>query len=391
MPVIERIKALHNEMTAWRHDIHRHPELAFEEHRTAGLVADQLASFGVDEIATGIGRTGVVGVIEGRHAGEGMIALRADMDALAMDERAEDRPHRSVHDGRMHACGHDGHTAMLLGAARYLAETRDFAGRVVLVFQPAEEGRAGAKAMIEDGLLTRWPVSSIWGLHNWPAMPPGTIGVRSGPIMAAADFFEISVRGRGGHAAMPHQVIDPVPIAAQLITALQALISRRREPTDAAVLSVTKLHAGSAYNVIPDSVEIAGTARTIRPETRENLAREVREMAQALAAAHGGEADVNWIWNYPPTVNPEAEAAMAVEIAGAIVGAENVIRDAPPSMGAEDFAYFLEQKPGCYIWLGQGGGPGGCMLHSSSYDFNDEVLPIGASWLARMAETCLKP
>ncbi len=375
------------ELTAWRRDFHRHPELGFQEHRTAGLVAERLRRFGCDEVHTGIGRTGVVGIVRGRRTTPGAvraIALRADMDALPMAEE-NGFEHASATPGVFHGCGHDGHTTMLLGAARHLAATRDFAGEVVFVFQPAEEGLAGGKAMLEDGFLARFPVDEVYGLHNWPEESLGTIVALPGPMMAASDLFDIELQGVGGHGALPHRAVDPVVVAAHVVTALQTLVARSVDPVDAAVVSVTSIDAGSTYNVIPAVARLRGTARTFRPETRDLVEAGISRIATGVAAALGATARVQYRRNYPPTVNSAAETQHAAQAAARVVGAGNVHSDRSPCMGGEDFAFFLEQRPGAYVWLGQGGGPSACGVHHPRYDFNDALLPIGVAYWVELA------
>ena len=384
MPIKPEITAFHSEMTAWRRDIHRHPELGYKEVRTAGLVAGKLRDWGLD-VHTGIGITGVVGVLQGK-LGEGpSVVLRADMDALPMQEE-NDFTHRSTVEGVFHGCGHDGHTTMLLGAAKHLAATGQFAGTAVFVFQPAEEGLAGAKAMIEDGLFERFPCSEVYGMHNWPDQPLGRVVAQAGPLMAASDFLDIEVEGVGGHAAMPHHTVDPIVVAAHIVTALQTLTSRSVDPVDSAVVSITGIDGGSAYNVIPRVVKMIGTVRTFRPETRDAVEAGIERIATGVAAAMGAEAKVDYRRNYPATINSVDEAAFARTVAAAVVGEENVIADSDPCMGGEDFAFMLEEKPGCYVWMGQGGGPSSCNVHHPRYDFNDELLPIGASYWAELVE-----
>ncbi len=383
MPVINSIAAMEEELTAWRRDFHMHPELAFQETRTAGIVAEKLRSWGI-EVKEGVGKTGVVGVIKG--AGDGpSIGLRADMDALPIVE-ANDVAWKSQNDGVMHACGHDGHTTMLLGAAKYLAETRNFAGTVNVIFQPAEEGYAGAQAMIDDGLFEEFPCDQVYGLHNWPQMPAGTVAAVPGPIMAAADKFDIKVRGKGAHGAMPHHGVDPIVIGSQIVTALQSLVSRSKDPIQTAVISVTMFHAGAAFNVIPDEAVLSGTVRTFRGDVQDRIEAGMKAISEGIAKGMGGSAEVDYRRGYPATVNHERETELAAGVAVGVVGAENVRRDVEPTMGAEDFAFMLNQKPGCYLWLGQGGGPSKDNVHHPSYDFNDAVLPIGASVLARIVE-----
>jgi len=383
MPVINRIAAIHDEMTAWRRDIHAHPELGFEEERTARIVAEKLKSFGI-EVHRGLAKTGVVGVLEGAP-GAGAIALRADMDALPILE-ADDRAHRSTHDGTMHACGHDGHTTMLLGAAQYLAETRNFAGTVYFVFQPAEEGLGGGEAMVSEGLFERFPAEAVYGMHNWPGLAAGEIAVRSGPMMAACDEFTIAVEGTGAHGAMPHLGHDPVVAAAQIVTALQSIVARNVDPLEAGVVSVTKIHGGDAFNVIPQAVELAGTVRTFKPQVRDLIAAGIERIAVSTAEALGARATVNLEGRFPATVNTADETGRAEAAAAAVVGAERVHRDLAPCMGSEDFAYMLQARPGSYIWIGNGAGAGGCFLHNPGYDFNDEILPVGASYWATLVE-----
>jgi hippurate hydrolase len=384
MPIVNRIAAFHDDMREWRHDIHRQPELGYQEERTAATVAARLREFGVDEVVEGVGKTGVVGLI---RAGEGpAIALRADMDALPIVEETG-LPYRSRNHGVMHACGHDGHTAMLLGAARYLAESRNFAGTVVLVFQPAEEALAGAQAMIDDGLFERFPVQAIYGVHNMPGLPTGTIALSPGPVMAAADSFSIHVRGRGGHGAIPQLTADPVIAAATMVGALQSIVSRNLDPTNALVISVTTIHGGEAFNVIPDSVELGGTVRQFDSAVGAMVRRRMKEVIEGVAAAHEVTVELTYNEGYPPTCNHEAETAFARAVAGEILGGE-----APPQpmiMGSEDFSFFLDAKPGAYAFVGNGDGEGCVSVHNPRYDFNDDILPVGASYFARLVETAL--
>ncbi len=387
MPVLNRVAEYGDELVAWRRDLHAHPELAYEEHRTAAFVAEKLRSFGVDEVHTGIGGTGVVGVLRAGR-GERSIALRADMDALPIGEETG-LPWASRHAGRMHACGHDGHTTMLLGAARYLAETRRFDGTVYLIFQPAEEGLAGAKAMLDDGLLERFPAERVFGMHNWPWLEAGRFAVHEGPVMAASDEFRIRLRGKGCHAAMPHLGRDPIVAGAALVQALQTLVSREADPLEALVVSVTCFNAGDAYNVIPETADLVGTVRCFRPELRDRTEERLEAVTAAIAEAHGISAEVTYRRGYPATTNAPEEARLCAEVAAEIAGAERVVRDPPPSMGAEDFAFMLERRPGAYVWLGQGGADEGRLLHSPHYDFNDEVLPHGVSFWVRLTERLL--
>ena len=385
MPVIDRIAAMTDEMTAWRRHLHTHPETAFEEHETAAFVAERLASFGID-VDTGLAGTGVVGTLV---AGDGpAVGLRADIDALHIAE-ANELDYRSVHPGRMHACGHDDHMAMLLGAARYLAETRAFPGTVHFIFQPAEENEGGGRAMIEDGLFRQFPVEAVYGMHNWPGMPVGWFGVRPGPMMAAFDIFEIVVDGHGALAAMPHLGVDAIVTGSAIVGALQTIASRATDPLDSAVVSVTRFQAGDTWNVLPDRAVLAGTTRSFRPEVRDSLEPAIRRIAGAIAEAHGATADVHYERRYPPTINDAAETERAAAAAAAVVGADNVERDPRPSMGAEDFAFMLNEVPGAYVWLGNGGREGGCTLHNPRYDFNDAALPIGASYWATLVESVL--
>jgi amidohydrolase len=383
MPVIDAIAKLKDDMTAWRRDIHAHPETAFEENRTADIVAEKLAGFGF-EVTRGLAKTGVVGTLKAGGS-DRAIALRADMDALPLQEK-NGFAYRSRHDGKMHACGHDGHTAMLLGAANYLADAGNFDGTVHVIFQPAEEGQGGGRVMVQEGLFRKFPCSAVYGMHNWPGMPPGTMGVRTGAMLAAADAFRITVRGRGGHGAMPHRANDPVVVAAEMVGAFQTIVSRNADPLEAAVVSVTRFNAGSANNIIPEEAELGGTCRTLAPHIRDLAERRLGEIARGIASAHGVEADVRYFRGYPPVVNTADETERARLAAAKVVGEANVAIDPPPEMGAEDFAYMLQEKPGSYVWLGNGGAEGGCMLHNPNYDFNDEVAPIGASYWATLVE-----
>ena len=385
-----QIAAFHPEITAFRRDLHAHPELGFEEVYTAARVQEALQQCGVDEVHAGIGKTGVVALIKGqRNSGGKMMALRADMDALAMTEH-NDFSWKSGKAGLMHGCGHDGHTAMLVGAARYLAETRNFDGTAVLIFQPGEEGFAGAKAMIEDGLFERFPAQSVFGMHNWPAMRPGTVGVSPGPMMAAADRVTIEITGKGGHGAHAYQTVDPVLVAAHIITAVQSIVSRNVRPIDNAVISLCAMRAGElgAMSVIPGSATLVGTVRTFNPQVQAMVERRLSEMCGAVAQGFGASATVLYERSYPATINTAAEARFAADVAQSLVGAERVVRDLEPSMGAEDFSFMLQVKPGAYMRIGQGveGGAGSCFLHNSRYDFNDEILPLGAALHASLIE-----
>ena len=387
MPIINRVAEFQDELTAWRHHLHRHPELAYQEVETARFVAEKLQSFGVDEVHTGIARTGVVGVIHGRR-GEGAIALRADMDALPIRE-ATGLPYASAAEGRMHACGHDGHTTMLLGAARYLTETRNFEGTVYLIFQPAEEGFGGGRLMIEEGLFRRFPAERVFGMHNWPWLPVGSFAMCRGPAMAAADQFKVMVTGTGCHAAMPHTGRDPIIAATLIVQALQSVVSRQIDPLDNAVISVTRFAGGDAFNVVPEQVELLGTVRSYRTDTQAWLRRRIEEVVEGIARAQGLEAELDYRIGYPATVNPEAEADLGAEVAADVVGEGRVDRAPKPSMGAEDFAFMLQERPGSYIWLGNGGAAEGRILHSPHYDFDDAALPYGVSYWARLVERLL--
>ncbi len=385
MAIINRVADFHQDMTFWRQSLHAHPELGYEEVWTSDFIAEKLASFGI-EVHRGLAKTGVVGVLKGRTDNGRKIALRADMDALAMPE-ANSFAHKSTRDGRMHACGHDGHMAMLLGAARYLSETRQFDGTVYFYFQPAEEGGAGAKQMMDDGLFEKFDADSVWGMHNWPGLAAGHIAISRGACMASADHFYISIRGCGSHAAMPHQATDPVLASAAIIQSLQSIVSRQTNPVDSAVVSVTMVNGGSAFNVIPDEVQLGGTARAILPETRQMAEDNIRKIVTSLASAHGCEAEIDWRGGYPPTINHTAEANRAAEIASDIVGSDKVHMDLPPSMAAEDFAFMLEARKGAYIWLGAGPAQEGRMLHNTGYDFNDSILPVGTSYWVKLVES----
>ncbi len=383
MRAIDQIRDFHADMTAWRRDFHVHPETAFEEERTSERVALLLESFGV-KVSRGLAGTGVVGTLA--NGDGGAVGLRADMDALHIPE-ANTFDHCSVHPGRMHACGHDGHMAMLLGAARYLAQTRNFRGTVHFIFQPAEENEAGGRIMVEDGLFDKFPVDSVWGMHNWPGIEAGRFAVRAGPVMAACDVFEITVTGRGAHGAMPHASIDAVVVAAQLVGALQSVVARTIDPLDSAVLSVTQIHAGDTWNVIPDRAVIRGTTRSFRPEVQDSIEQSLRRIAEGVCSAHGAGAEIHYERRYPPTVNHAVETELAAEVAAGLVGEANVEREPPASMGAEDFAFMLQKRPGCYIRIGSGSDGG--QLHNPAYDFNDDILPVGASFWAKLAERVL--
>ena len=378
------------EVKDWRHDLHAHPELGYEEEWTSNFVSEKLESFGI-EVHRGLGKTGIVGVLKGIKANQGgggnkAIGLRADMDALPMTEE-NDLSYKSKFDGRMHACGHDGHTAMLLGAAKVLSLKRDFDGTVYFIFQPAEEGGGGGLAMIEDGLFEHFPMDSVWGMHNWPGMKEGTVAIHKGSVMAAADRFEVTVNGSGGHAAMPQATNDPVLATTAIVQALQQIVSRKQSPLDAVVVSVTQINAGSGFNIIPQKVDFIGTIRTINSDTRISVHKQFTDICEATALAYGCVAEVSVIKGYPVTVNHVEESDKAIEIASGLFGAESVKTNLPPSMGAEDFAYMLEKKPGSYIWLGAGEGRSGCMLHNTKYDFNDNVLPLGISYWKELVKS----
>jgi amidohydrolase len=380
-----RLSAWHGELTAFRRDLHAHPEIGFEERRTGVRVAAALRAVGVDEIHEGIGRTGLVAVIHGaRRDSRRMVGLRADMDALPMGEE-NDFAWRSCHAGLMHGCGHDGHTTMLLGAARYLAETRRFDGSAVLIFQPGEEGFAGARAMIDDGLFERFPVDAVYAMHNWPALPPGTVGINPGPMMAASDRIEIVVHGRGGHGAHPYLAVDPVLVAAHIITAAQSIVSRNVSPLDSAVVSLCALQAGDmhAYSVIPREARLIGTVRSFRAEVQDLLEERLARLVDSVASAFGATATLTYHRSYPATINSPEHAAFVADTAALLIGDDRVERDLVPSMGAEDFSFMLQVKPGAYFRLGQGGH---AFLHNSRYDFNDDVLPLGAAMFASLVE-----
>jgi hippurate hydrolase len=386
MPIVNRFADFQDDIAAWRRDLHRHPEIMYEVHRTAATVAEKLAAFGVDEVVTGLGRTGVVGVIRGRNNGSGrVVGLRADMDALPIHETTG-APWSSTVPGKMHACGHDGHTAMLLGAARYLAETRNFDGTAVVIFQPAEEGGGGGRAMVEDGLMERFGIEEVYGMHNMPGIPVGDFALRPGPIMAATDEFAINVKGVGGHAARPHGTIDPILIGTGLVQALQSIVARSVNPIDSAVVSVTRFHAGEATNVIAETAEIAGTARTLKPEVRDLVERRMGEIVAGFAVAHGTEIALDYRRNYPVTRNHPRQVDFAAGVAGEIVGGARVDTDVPPLMGGEDFAYMLEKRPGAMIFLGNGDSAG---LHNPAYDFNDEAIAYGCSYWVRIVERAM--
>lgn len=394
MKLVDPIIAFQSELQHIRRDLHAHPELCYEEQRTSDVVAAKLTEWGIPVIR-GLGLTGVVGIIKNGSSNRA-IGLRADMDALPMQE-VNTFPHASRHPGKMHACGHDGHTAMLLGAAKHLAENRNFDGTVYLLFQPAEEGGAGAKRMIEDGLFEQCPMDAIYGMHNWPGIPSGHMSVVEGPMMASSNEFYLTIKGKGAHAAQPHKGIDPVMVAVQIAQSWQTIISRQKSPLDTAVLSITQIHAGSATNVIPDEAKMVGTVRTFTTPVLDMIETRMGEIARHTAAAFGAEVEYKFRRNYPPLVNHAAETRFAVEVMKEVVGADKVDDNVEPTMGAEDFAFFLQAKPGCYIFIGNGEGDhrdgghglGPCVLHNGSYDFNDNLLPVGASFWVRLAEKSL--
>jgi len=394
--LIDPILGFQSELQQIRRDLHAHPELCFEEHRTADVVAQKLADWGI-EVVRGMAQTGVLGIIRGQRPDNGRaLGLRADMDALPLQE-INGFSHASTHAGKMHACGHDGHTAMLLGAAHYLAQQRDFAGTVYLIFQPAEEGGGGARRMMDDGLFERYPMEAVFGMHNWPGIETGRFGVTAGPMMASSNEFEVVVRGRGAHAAQPHMGIDPVMTAVQIAQGWQTIVSRNRNPLDAAVLSITQIHAGSATNIIPDDARLIGTVRTFSVAVLDLIETRMREIAAHTAAAFGAEVDFQFKRNYPPLINHPAETAFALDVMRQVAGEAGVDGAVEPTMGAEDFAFMLQEKPGCYVFIGNGEGDhrsaghglGPCNLHNPSYDFNDELLPIGATYWVRLAQAWL--
>jgi len=386
MQLVDEVVSTKDEVAEWRRTLHADPELLFDVHNTAAFVTDKLKSFGCDEVVTGIGRTGVVGIIHGRPGGNGpAIGLRADMDALPINE-ITGAPWASRTPGKMHACGHDGHTAMLLGAARHLAATRNFTGSVAVIFQPAEEGGGGGREMVNDGMMDRFGITKVFGMHNLPGLPVGEFAICKGPIMAATDIFDVTIKGRGGHAAMPHQTIDPIVAASAIVTALQSIASRNANPLESLVVSVTKFIAGSAYNIIPETVEMAGTVRTLSPEMRDMAEARIGEIVRNVAAAHGAEGTFNYIRNYPVTFNHSDETDFAADIAESVVGSGKVERKQPPTMGGEDFSFMLEARPGAFIFMGNGDT---ASLHHPAYDFNDDAIPVGVSYWVKLAEKAL--
>jgi amidohydrolase len=386
MPIVNRIAGMHEEITAWRREFHEHPELLYDVHRTAGKVAEKLEAFGCDEAVAGIGRTGVVGVIKGRMTASGkVIGLRADMDALPIQE-ASGLPYASKVAGKMHACGHDGHTALLLGAAKYLCETRNFDGTAIVIFQPAEEGGAGGKAMLDDGLMDRWNIQEVYGLHNYPGLPIGHFALRPGPLLAASDRIHITIDGKGGHAAKPHHCIDTVLVGAHMVTALQSIVARNVDPLESGVVSICMFHAGNAGNVIPDRAELTGTARSLTPHVRDILEKRIVEVAESTARMFGAVAKANYKRDYPVLKNHDRQTAFAAAVAAEVAGGDRVNTAMTPVMGGEDFAFMLEERPGAFIFMGNGDTAG---LHHPAYDFNDSAIPIGVSYWVRLVEKAM--
>ncbi|KAA6488602.1 M20 family metallopeptidase [Agrobacterium sp. SHOUNA12C] len=385
MPILNRAAEMQEEVAGWRRHLHETPELLYDVYETSSFVAEKLKAFGCDVVETGLGKTGVVGIIKGRHGDGPTIGFRADMDALPITETSG-KPWASKVPGKAHSCGHDGHTAMLLGAAQYLAETRNFKGSVAVIFQPAEEGGAGALAMLDDGMMDKFSISEVYGMHNSPGIPVGSFAIRKGSLMAAADSFEITINGNGSHAAAPHLSIDPVLASAHVVIALQSIVSRGMDPLKSLVISVTTTHGGTAHNVIPSFVTLTGTVRTLLPETRDFAEKRLKEVTQATAMAHGATAEVNYHRGYPVTVNHDNETEFAIGVAGAVAGTSAVEANTAPRMGAEDFSYMLESRPGAFIFIGNGDTAG---LHHPAYDFNDDVLPYGISYWVTMAEKAL--
>ena len=383
--ILDRIKGMHNELVAWRQKLHMIPELGFDTKETAAFVKKKLEEFGVDKVEVGLAKNGVVALIHGKNEGP-CIGLRADMDALPITE-VNDLPHKSQNEGKMHACGHDGHTTMLLGAAKYLCETRNFSGTAVLIFQPAEEGHGGAKVMLDEGLFKRYNVSEVYAIHNMPGIKKGKFAINRGAMMAAADTFFITIKGTGAHGAYPHEGVDPIITAAQIVQALYSIISREIAPHKNVVMSVTQINAGTASNIIPETVDVVGTVRTLDIEDAKLVERRIKEISQNMAQANNGTAEINYEYGYPATINDPKKAIVSAEVASSIVGAEMVELDIPINMASEDFSYMLNLRPGAYVFLGQGDTPG---LHHPEYDFDDDISPIGASWYASMIESNLK-
>ena len=386
MPLVNRFADLLPEITEWRRDIHQHPELLFDVQRTAGIVAEKLREFGADEVVEGIGKTGVVGIINGKNNNKKTVGLRADMDALPIHETSG-VAHASTTDGKMHACGHDGHTAMLLGAAKYLCETRNFSGRVAVIFQPAEEGGGGGDEMVKDGMMERFDIKEVYGMHNWPGLEIGKFAIRPGPLMAAADQFDICIEGRGGHAAAPHKCIDPTVVASQLIIALQSVVARNVDPLENAVISVTSFNTDTvSYNVIPQTVKLQGTVRTLSSDVREQVKERMETLIEHTAKAMDATAKFEYHYGYPVSVNAEEQTKFAADIATKVSGANNVDTNTPPVMGAEDFSYMLEARPGAFIFMGNGDS---ALLHHPDYDFNDEAIPHGCSYWVQLVEQAM--
>lgn len=379
MPLVEGLNEWLDEFKEWRHEIHANPETAFEEKKTSAFVADKLNSFEVDELHTGIAKTGIVAVIRGKYESDDSIALRADLDALDILEK-NDFDYCSTNQGKMHACGHDGHTTMLLAAAKYLAKYREFSGTVYCIFQPAEENEGGAGYMIDEGLFDRFPAKRVYGMHNWPGQKAGSLSIRTGPVMAAADRFDLVVKGKGGHAAMPHLTNDPLITATHLVTALQQIHSRSMNPLEQSVVSITQIHAGEAYNVIPDEAVIRASVRTFKKDVKDLIVRRIHEIAKGICESNNCSYELEYREGYPPTVNDEDAAAISAKAALATIPKEDVLLNEPPSLASEDFGMMLQEKPGCYVWLGNGPGESGCMLHNPHYDFNDDVIVTGASY-----------
>lgn len=387
MSLVPENGALHQKMRDWRRDFHAHPETAFEEHRTAAKVVELLTDFGLD-VTTGLAKTGVVATLQGYQESNRSIGLRADMDALNLQE-LNTFSHCSKNEGKMHGCGHDGHTAMLLGAAKYLSEHRNFAGKVVFIFQPAEEGEAGARVMCEEGLFEQFDVDSVYGMHNWPGLDAGIFAVHTGPVMAAMDVFDITITGKGCHGGMPHMGSDPVVVAAQLISALQTIVSRNINPLESGVVSITRMNGGDAYNVVPDSVTLSGTCRTFSAEVQNLIESRMRSLVSSICEAFGARGTLDYRHQYPATVNTHENADICARVLENLVGREKVISDPEPSMGAEDFAFMLQKRPGAYVWIGNGSGEGGCGLHNPHYDFNDAILALGTNYWLTLVQTLL--
>ncbi len=386
MPIVNRVAAMHDEITQWRRDLHAHPELLFDVHRTAGVVAEKLKAFGCDEVVPGIGKTGVVGVIRGRKSGSNkVIGLRADMDALPIDEQTN-VPYRSKTPGVMHACGHDGHTAMLLGAAKYLAETRNFDGTAVVIFQPAEEGGGGGREMVKDGMMERFGINEVYGMHNSPDLPIGEFALRRGPVMAAADKLRIDIEGKGTHAAKPHLGIDTILVGSQIVNQLQSIVSRNLDPLQSAVVSICTFRAGDTDNVIPQTAMMLGTVRTLLPDVQDMIEKRVSEVVEGVAKLHGATAKVTYVRNYPITINHDRQTDFAASVAAEVSGSDRVDTDLTPVMGAEDFSFMLNERPGAFIFVGNGESAG---LHHPAYNFNDDAIPVGTSYWVRLVETAM--